>query len=47
MADRVAGFDLIRSVSFIFIFIYHIVNRQVPDPAVVLVAKMAMVRHYG
>ena len=43
MADIVAGFDLIRSVSFIFIFLYHIVNRQVSDPAVVLIAKMAMV----
>jgi hypothetical protein len=43
MSDRIAGFDLIRSVSFLLIFLYHIVNRQVTDPAVLLIVKTAAV----
>ena len=43
MTNRVAGFDLIRSLSLILIFLYHIVNRQVANPGVLLIVKTAMV----
>jgi peptidoglycan/LPS O-acetylase OafA/YrhL len=40
--NRIAGYDLIRSLCFLAIFLYHIVNRQASDVAVLVTFKTFM-----